>query len=63
VAVCVHRFLFALHLLPDRLSTVHAVGVKFYAHSIRVKIAEINLILEYVIPLVSRHLDLAETHI
>jgi hypothetical protein len=39
-AVCIRRFLFVHHLLPDRLSAVHAVGVKFYAHSIRVKTAE-----------------------
>jgi hypothetical protein len=53
----------ALHLLPHQATAVDSVGIKFYAQSIRVKTAEINLNLEYVIPLVSRYLHFAETQI
>jgi hypothetical protein len=53
----------AHHLLPNWLFSVHSAGVKFYARSIRVKTAEINLNLEYVIPPVSRYFHFAEAQI
>src|SRR5512136_1699080 len=41
VTVCAHQLLTACHLLPHGSTAHDAVGVKFYAHSIRVKTAKI----------------------
>src|SRR5271157_2103479 len=61
VPVCTHQLLAARHFPAYRLAPVFPLGVKLHLYAIWVKIAEVDLHLEFVPPLVAHHLQLAET--
>src|SRR5512143_1409996 len=59
-AVCGRWLLSELHFLSHRSVIVNTVGIKFYLHSCRVEIMEIDLNLEYMLLPMSLDLHIAE---